>query len=232
MKSAIVTGASSGIGLACVKKLVELNYQVYGIARDFSKTDLQHENFIPIPCDLSDKHALLQLEQKISKENLSVLVHSAGIGFFAPHEEIKVEHIEKMIAVNLTAPLLLSKLFLRALKKNSGYILNINSISGLKPSFFGCVYGATKAGLMHFGTSLFEEARKSGLKVININPDITKTPFFDTLHFKESEDPLSYIEPSCIADIAAYVLSLREGTVITDITVQPQKFKIEKKKNG
>ncbi len=135
-----------------------------------------------------------------------------------------------MINLNLTAPLLLSRYFLRDLKKNSGYIFNINSISGVEPAPFGAVYGATKAGLKHFSTSLFKEARKSGLKVININPDITKTPFFDNLHFKESNNPLSYIAPQDIAQIIEDILSLREGTVITDITIQPQKFQIQKKK--
>ena len=68
------------------------------------------------------------------------------------------------------------------------------------------------------------------MKVININPDITKTPFFDDLNFKYSDNPLSFIEPNDIALIIKDILSLRDGTVITDITIQPQQFQIEKKK--
>ena len=229
MNVAVVTGASSGIGLEIAKRLVALRYKVYAIARDFKKTEFNNELFLKRECDLTDKKMLLALAKELKKQDLKILVNSAGIGYFAPCEEIKVENIEKMIALNLTAAILLSREFLRVLKKNRGFIFNINSISGLKPSPFGSVYGATKAALRHFGNSLFEEGRKSGLKVISINPDITKTPFFDNLHFKESDDPLSYIEPSCIANIVEDILNAREGTVITDITIQPQKFKIEKK---
>jgi short-subunit dehydrogenase len=223
-KTALITGASSGIGEACAIKLLSLGYRVYAIARDFSKSTIKNSNFIPMEMDLTKVRTFRKIE------NLHILIHSAGVGYFSPHEELSIEQIEEMIALNLTAPLLLSRFYLRSLKQNRGYIFNIGSISGIEPALFGAAYGASKAGLSHFGTSLFKEARKSGLKVVNIHPDITKTPFFDELHFQESEDPLSYILPEDIADIVEDVLNKREGTIITDITIQPQKFQIKKKK--
>jgi len=223
-KTALITGASSGIGLACVKALLDLDYHVYGMARDFSKSTLYHDNFTPIMIDLSKEKNYPDIP------HLTVLIHSAGIGHFAPHEELSIQEIEAMISLNLTAPLLLTRHYLRVLKKERGFIFNINSISGIEPALFGAAYGASKAGLSHFGTSLFKEARKSGLKVVNINPDITKTAFFDNLHFQESADALAYIEPEDIAQVIVDVLGQREGTVITDITIQPQKFQIKKKK--
>ena len=224
-KTALITGASSGIGEACAIKLLSLGYQVYGLAQDFSKSQISDSNFVPIMIDLNTQSDYPDLPA------LDILIHSAGVGYFSPHESLSNKQIETMIRINLTTPLLLNKHYLRKLKERHGYIFNINSISGIEPALFGAVYGATKAGLAHFGTSLFKEARKSGLKVININPDITKTPFFDNLHFKESDDPLAYIEPSDIAQVIADVLEKREGTVITDITIQPQKFQIQKKKS-
>ncbi len=221
---ALVTGASSGIGQACVKKLLDLDYHVYGMARDFKKCKITHPHFTPIMIDLEKERTYPKIEK------LSLLIHAAGIGHFAPHEELSIAQIEQMIQLNLTAPLLLSRHYLRSLKKEEGMIVNIASISGQEPALFGATYGASKAGLIHFGTSLFKEARKSGLRVVNISPDITKTAFFDDLHFQESEDPLSYIEPEDIAQTLQELLSMRKGTVITDITIQPQKFKIQKKK--
>ena len=223
-KIALITGASSGIGKACVKKLLSLDYEVYGMAREFERCEIKDAHFKPIMIDLTKEKAYPKID------NLSILIHSAGIGHFAPHEELSTKQIEEMIALNLTAPLLLTRHYLRALKKSEGFIFNINSISGIEPALFGAAYGATKAGLSHFGTSLFKEARKSGLKVININPDITKTPFFDNLHFQESEDALAYIEPEDIAETIEDVINKRKGTVITDITIQPQKFQIKRKK--
>jgi short-subunit dehydrogenase len=223
-KTALITGASSGIGLACVKALLARDYKVYGMARDFTKAAIYHDNFIPIIIDLSQEKNYPPIP------NLALLIHAAGVGHFGPHESLSIKQIEEMITLNLTAPLLLSRHYLRELKKEEGFIFNINSISGIEPALFGASYGATKAGLSHFGTSLFKEARKSGLKVININPDITKTAFFDNLHFQESDDALAYIEPNDIAEIICDVLKQRAGTVITDITIQPQKFQIKKKK--
>ena len=222
--TALVTGASSGIGLACVKKLLDLDYHVYGMARDFSKAALHHDNFTAIQIDLSQDKSYPDIP------DLSLMIHCAGVGHFAPHEELSTKQIEEMINLNLTAPLLLTRHYLRTLKKQAGTIFNINSISGIEPALYGAAYGASKAGLSHFGTSLFKEARKSGLKVININPDITKTAFFDNLHFQESDDALAYIEPEDIAKVIEDVLNQRPGTVITDITIQPQKFQIKKKK--
>ncbi len=223
-KVALITGASSGIGEACAKRLLSLGYKVHGIARDFTKLSWQDPNFLAHSIDLINQQNYPKLP------NISVLIHAAGIGHFGPHENLSISMIEEIIQLNLTAPLLLSRYYLPSLKKNRGYIFNIGSISGKEPALFGAAYGASKAGLHHFGTSLFKEARKSGLKVINITPDITKTPFFDDLHFRYSDDTLAYIEADDIALVVEDVLAMREGTVLSDITIQPQKFQIKKKK--
>ena len=206
-----------------------MNYQVYAVARDFSKCDMIDEHYIPMVCDLTDRSALLQLGQKLKKEDISVLVNCAGVGSFAPHEELGVEQITRMIDTNLTAPLLLTGQLLRSLKLNRGYLININSICALKPSVHGAAYGATKAGLRHFSASVFEEARKSGIKVVNINPDMTATPFFDDLSFGCSDDPAGYLEPTCVADAVEYCMSARDGSVVSEITLQPQRVIIDKK---
>ena len=230
MKKVLVSGASSGIGKEISKKLLLLGYEVLGISRDFTKCDIKDEHFHPLICNLKDKKALHRFLQDHKKEDISILVNCAGFGKFAPHEELSIKDIEDMIQVNLTTPLLITKTFLRTLKKNKGHIFNICSISGIKQAPFGAVYGATKAGLRHFGSSLFAEARKSGTKVVNINPDITNTPFFDDLHFGITSDPLSFIDPICIANTIEDVINKKEGTVITDITIEPQLFKIDKKR--
>jgi short-subunit dehydrogenase len=229
VKNAIVTGASSGIGLACAWKLLDMGYKVIGISRDFGKCDCDHHNFVHITCDLTKREEILALSHKIDKEKSFILINAAGVGHFAPHEELRIDQIEEIVTLNLTAPLILTKLFLRPLKENGGYIFNISSISAQQPAIFGAAYGASKAGLQHFGISLFKEARKSGLKVINIAPDITNTSFFDELSFKPTDDPQSFIEPEDIADIVAHTITMRPSTVITNITLEPQKFKLDKK---
>jgi short-subunit dehydrogenase len=231
MKTAIVTGASSGIGLETAKKLVSLNYRVYGLARNFTKTKWLHDHFVKVTCDISDlKQLKLSVAEIIDKErSIDLLMNNAGIGYFAPHEEIKPEHIEEMVRTNLLAPMIVTRLVLRELKKSQGYIVNISSITAIKNSVFGCAYAATKAGIRHFGNSLFDEVRKSGVKVVTINPDIVQTGFYDHLNFKEHEDPESYITAQCVADAVEMILKQREGTVLSEITIRPQKHLIEKK---
>lgn len=220
---ALVTGASSGIGEAIAQKLLDEGYIVYGMARDFSKSSLSEPGFHPLPCDLTHTKTYPQIP------DLKLLVHAAGIGHFGPHESLSSAEIEEMIALNLTAPLLLTRHYLKALKESSGTLVFISSISAIQPAIMGAVYGATKAGIRHFAKSLFKEARKSGLRVITINPDITQTPFFDKLRFAPTDDPLSYIEPKDIADTLMEALKLRSGSVITDLTIEPQLFKLDKR---
>jgi len=227
MNSALVTGASRGIGKEIAKELLRIGFRVYGIGRDFSNTDIDDENFIALKIDLLDK----DLYEKLPKiESMKVLVNSAGVGHFAPHEELSFKEISEIIDLNLKAPLLVTKFYLRELKQNSGYIFSINSVSGLEAAIGGAAYGASKAGLRHFGLSLFKEARKSGLRVVNINPNVTKTDFFDKLHFKYDSDPLCYIVPSDISKVIKDILELRDGIAVTDITIETQIFRLEKKR--
>jgi short-subunit dehydrogenase len=163
----------------------------------------------------------------MKKKRVDILVHSAGVGYFGLHENISFDEIEKMIDTNLKAPLYISKLFIHHLKKTKGYIFNINSISAIKSATYGAVYGATKAGLKHFGNSLFNEYRKSGIKVVNIEPDITKTPWFEDKNFTYYDSSDNVIEPKEIAKIVLDIISLK--SVVTDIVIQPQKFRIVKK---
>lgn len=234
MKTAVVTGASSGIGLSITKKLLQFGYKVYGIARDFSKTEIEDSNFIKINCDITKTSELEMKIKEIRKqeEEIKILVNNAGVGYFGPHEEISIKNIHKMIATNLEAPMILSQLLLRELKKNKGFIINISSITAKKSSPIGCAYSATKAGLSHFSESLFDEARKSGLKVITIHPDMAKTNFYSEANFREGDSEESYITPECVADTVEMVISQRSETVITDIVIRPQKHMITKKRTS
>lgn len=229
MKTAIVTGATSGIGLAISKKLLEMGYFVYGIGRNFEKVDIKNENFEEIICNLEDYKEVekIKIEKKI--KDIDLLINCAGAGYFGLHEEIKVKDIHRMIALNLEAPLVLTQMYLRDIKRNKGIVINISSITARKSSTYGCAYSATKAGLAQFSKSLFDEVRKTGAKVVTIYPDITKTSFYDNLFFREGDEEESYILPECVADCVENILTLREGTVITEIVLQPQKHIIKRK---
>ena len=80
-----------------------------------------------------------------------------------------------------------------------------------------------------FSRSLFDEARKYGVRVVTISPDMTRTNLYRNADFQEGEEEESYLMPGEVADAGAYVLGQREGLVVTDITLQPQIHRIRRK---
>jgi len=218
MKIALVTGSSSGIGQAISQQLTANDYKVYGISRNSGE----------IICDLQDTKALhVKINELLKTTDIDLLVNCAGLGVFAPHEEISLEKIDELINVNLKAPIVLTNLCLRSLKKTKGHIVNISSVEATKHSKFSALYTATKSGLRDFSLSLFEELRRSGVRVTSINPDMTKTAFFDKLNFEPSSKEDTHIKAE---DIAKTLMQIVESDfVVTDITMRPQKLEIVKK---
>jgi short-subunit dehydrogenase len=229
MKKAVVSGASSGIGKAITKRLLKLGYGVIGISRNIKDDEFDSDNFEAIRVDLSDEKQTLELSWRLKKENIAILVNNAGIGRFAPHEELSQNDIIKMSFLNLTAPMLLSNALLRSLKKNGGYIFNITSIEATRASRFAGVYSATKAGLKTFGECLFEECRKSDLSITNIQPDMTQTNFYENLRFDVSNNEDEKLFADDIANTIEYILHLRKGAVVSECTIRGLKFGITKK---
>ncbi|AFL69457.1 SDR family oxidoreductase [Sulfurospirillum barnesii] len=218
MKTVLMTGGSSGIGKAIKNILTCKEYQVFNIGR----------NEAEIVCDLRDEKSLENaVKAWLKTHEVDVLINCAGIGLFDPHETISPSKIKNLIDINLTAPIMLSSLCLRSLQKTQGHIINITSIEATRHAKYSALYTATKSGLRDFGHCLFEEVRKSGVKVTSINPDMTQTPFFDALHFKPSEDESTHLLPETIAKSVWDVLHV--NGVITDLSIRPQKVGIAKK---
>lgn len=230
-EAAIVTGASSGIGCAISKKLCELGYEVFGLGRDFSKVQITEKSFYPIVCDLLETDELCACVKKITSQyQLHVLVNNAGVGYYGLHEELNPKKIKELVRTNLEVPMILTQQLLRHLKKNTGYVINISSVTANESNPHGCAYGATKAGLASFSHSLFDEVRKYGVKVMTIFPDMTKTNLYRNADFQEGDEIESYLLPEEVAEAVAFMLSQREGMLISDISLKPQIHRIKRKK--
>lgn len=211
MKKALVTGYSSGIGKAICQTLKSNGYEILTL-----KTRLENAKALE-----------KEVEELLKTNEIDVLINCAGVGIFQPHEEISVAKIKELIDVNLTAPLILSSLCLRSLKKTKGHIINIASVEATKHSKFSALYTASKSGLRDFSLCLFEELRKADVKITSINPDLTQTNFFDKLQFEPSQKENTHL---LAQDIAKTVLDiLNFNGVITDITIRPQRLEITKK---
>ena len=230
-EAAIVTGASSGIGYAVSKKLGMLGYNVFGFGRDFGNTEWKAEdNVYPIVCDLLDTNKVCDCVKKITAQHqVHILVNNAGVGYYGLHEELSPDKIKKLVRTNLEAPMILTQQLLRHLKSNAGYVINISSVTAGKSNPHGCAYGATKAGLTSFSHSLFDEARKYGVKVVTIFPDMTQTNLYRNADFKEGDESYSYLLPEDVAGAVEWILSQRDGVIVTDIALSPQIHRIKRK---
>jgi len=222
MNTAVVTGVSSGIGKEIAKALLDEGYFVYGLSRtpmEFKK-DYEH-----ILIDLTNAKAI----ENLPKLKCNLLINAAGIGYFQPLETMSFAQIEKLIDLNLKAPILLSNKLLRSLRENKGIIINLSSIEATKSSRFSSVYSATKSGLTAFSNALFEEVRKQNVKCTTIHLGMTKTNFFNKLNFECSDDKLCSLEAHSIAKFIIDIIKLPKQMVANEITLQPQRVGIKKK---
>lgn len=232
-KTAIVTGASSGIGLAICEVLLQMDYVVYGIGRDFKAADRVTESgdFHIVELDLLDTAKLETEIRAISKgKDIHLLINCAGVGFYGLHEEIASSHLSAMVRTNLEVPIVLTNLLLRKLKETQGTIINIASVTAIESNPHGAAYGATKAGLLSFSRSLFDEARKYGVKVTTILPDMTDTNLYRNADFEASKEVSARLLPQDVSDAVKYILTADPHMVITEFTLRPQLHRIEKKR--
>lgn len=230
---AIVTGASSGIGREIAGTLCRLGYEVYGIGRSFREEEqkaYEEGRFFPIVCDVLDTPGLIAVVKEIARgHKVKVLVNNAGVGYYGLHEELDTAKIQQMVRTNLEVPMVLTQMLMRDLKKNAGTIMNVSSVTADRSNPHGCAYGATKAGLASFSGSLFDEARKYGVKVVTIRPDMTRTSLYRNADFEADEAPDASLSPQDVAGAVEYALLQREGMVVSEITLQPQLHRIRRK---
>lgn len=208
---ALVTGYSSGIGKSICEALEKENYEIIKLQTRLEDT----------------KNLEIEVKKILKNKDINILVNCAGLGIFKPHEEISVLKIKELIDVNLTAPIILSSLCLRSLKKTKGHIINISSVEATKHSKFSALYTASKSGLRDFSLSLFEELRRADVRVTSINPDMTKTSFFDDFNFEPGDSTNAHLQSSSIAAQVMDIINFKG--VITDITLRPQRLEIKKK---
>ncbi|MBR2549097.1 MAG: SDR family oxidoreductase [Clostridiales bacterium] len=228
LKNAIVTGASSGIGLAIARMLSEEGYKVYGIGRVFPENSDFFEKRMSL--DLRDTDILLEKVSEI--KNVDLLVNAAGSAYYGLAEFNTPDQIKEMCRVDLEAPMILISALLPRLKDSKGMVINIASVTSTRINTHGAAYGALKAGLRSYGRSVYEEVRKTGVRVVTVCPDLTAgTKLYRNADFKPSEEDGCFLTPEDTAECVRDIINMREGAVVTEVEVRPQFNRIEKKKN-
>lgn len=180
MRNVIVTGGSRGLGLAIGRVLCEAGFRVIAIARNktYQFSSVEHENFIFHSHDLSEIDQLRSLVDQIRREYGSIygLVNNAGIGTSGLIATMSETDIQRLIALNVTSPIVLAKYAVRSMMAHrEGRIVNVSSIVASNGYAGLSVYSATKASLIGFTHSLAREVGSLNITVNAVAPGFIAT---------------------------------------------------------
>ena len=178
---ALITGASSGIGKATAKRLLQEGFPVYAAARRVEQMqDLERMGATLLKMDVTDEEDIAAGVGRINDEQdgVDILVNNAGFGLYGPVEETPLDAARYQFEVNLFGTARLTQLVLpRMREKGAGKIVNISSIGGKVYSPLGAWYYATKHALEGWSDCLRWELKRFGIDVIIIQPGLIRTEF-------------------------------------------------------
>ena len=169
-KTAVLTGASYGLGSSISKKLIELGYKVYGISR--TKPDISNPNFIWIKADLLNDVELRSISGQVLEKHIDLLINNAGICYFKKTLDYTDDDFEKMFSLNFKVPVKIVQLFFDKLM--GGLLLNVSSLSDRYPEPDFGLYGSSKTALNLFFETM--AAENDQVKIINLLPSYVDTP--------------------------------------------------------
>jgi short-subunit dehydrogenase len=222
--TALVTGASSGIGAIYADRLARRGHDLIIVARSRDRLNILAKRIGDqtgravevVVADLNDKADLRRVE-RILRENTSIttLVNNAGIGAAAPLLVSDVDKMEEMIALNVTA---LTRITYAAapafVERGGGNIINISSIVGVAPEVLNGVYGGTKAFVLALSLSLQKELAEHKVRVQAVLPGATATDFWDLAGVPVSNLPSEIVMPAEVM-VDAALAGFDQGELIT-----------------
>jgi len=177
-KTAIVTGASTGIGRASAEALAGAGYRVFGTSRRPTGDDPRGVTMLA--CDVTDEQSVQTLVADILARTgqIDLLVNNAGMGLLGAAEESSIAQVQSLFDVNVFGVMRVTNAVLPSMRqRRRGRIINISSILGLIPTPYGAHYGATKYALEGYSESLDHELRAFNIRVALIEPGYTRSVF-------------------------------------------------------
>jgi short-subunit dehydrogenase len=187
--TALITGASTGIGAIYADRLARRGYDLVLVARDQARLEalaarLRAETgrrVDVLPADLAVPGKLAQVQERIDNDpSLTLLVNNAGISLNGSLLENTPAQLERLIAVNITAPTLLASAAGRAfVRRRNGTIINIASVLALAPEVLDGVYSGSKAFILNLSLNLAEKVRGTGVHVQAVLPGATRTEIWE-----------------------------------------------------
>jgi NADP-dependent 3-hydroxy acid dehydrogenase YdfG len=232
-KTALVTGASSGIGRAIAEALGAAGMDLHLVARDAARLGEVAEAIgrahpgvtTPIhTAELTDDDAVHLLATRVAEAapQLDVLVHAAGVARLGRTRDARLADLDHTWAVNVRAVYALTQALLPAVCAARGQVVLVNSGAGLNARAGWGTYAMSKFALRAFGDALREELKPDGVRVIALYPGRTASPMQADVHAQEGKvyEPARFIQPEHLATLLVTALSMPPGTQVHELNVR------------
>jgi NAD(P)-dependent dehydrogenase (short-subunit alcohol dehydrogenase family) len=220
MPSALVTGGSSGIGLAIARMLRDEGYTVTLASRTAEKVETAAAELgaVAITADVSKAEDCARVvEEHVAREGgIDVLVNSAGIGIAARVEDAQLKHIDRQLGINLRGLVLVTQAAIPHLRESKGWIVNLASIAGTQPVPILPIYAATKAAVISLTHTLNADLDGDGVRAIAICPGFVDTPMASFTGMSGDE----MIQPEDCAEVVRMCLRLSPRARVPQVVIE------------
>ena len=217
MKTAIITGTSSGLGRSLAECFLNNGFRVMGLSRSRFIDQIHHINYSHHNCDITNLQSVINFSVAISQP-IDLLIHNAASFSLQKFENESAYNINKMIDTNLKAPMILTSQLLPSMKQGSK-IFFINSVAGLEEIENQSIYCATKYGLTAFAGVLGKELKDKGIKVTSFHPGGINTPLWDNLGFHADTSKL--LDPNDVAQLVYDTYNAPSNMVLKTVQFFP-----------
>jgi NAD(P)-dependent dehydrogenase (short-subunit alcohol dehydrogenase family) len=219
-RAALVTGGSSGIGLAIARMLHEEGYALTLVSRRAEKVEAAAEELgaAAFAADVgnAEECARLVAEHRERHGRLDVLVNSAGVGIAGVVEDLAPKHFDLQVGVNLRGLFLVTQAAIPLLRESHGWIVNLASLAGTLPTPGLATYGATKAAVISLTRSLNEELDGDGVRAVAICPGFVDTPMAEWSGLEAGE----MIRPEDCAEVVRMCLRLSPRARVPQVVIE------------
>jgi NAD(P)-dependent dehydrogenase (short-subunit alcohol dehydrogenase family) len=220
MRSALITGGSSGIGLAIGRMLREEGFELTLASRTKEKIEAAASEIgaHAVAADVGQEEDCIRVvaEHKDRFGGLDLLVNSAGIGIGGTVESLQTKHIDLQLGINLRGLLLVTREAIPLLKDSKGWVINLASIAGTTPTPGLTVYGATKAAVIALTRSMNAELEDDGIRAIALCPGFVDTPMAQWSGLAGHE----MIQPEDCAEVVRLCLRLSPRARIPQVVIE------------
>jgi len=234
VQTAVVTGASSGIGAAIALRLSTEGAKLRLIGRNADALDAIAEGarknspqVLTYRADLAVDEDLIKLQADLRHDcdRIDVLVHSAGVIALGPLESASLDDFDRQFRTNVRAPYALTQALLPMLRAHQGSIVFINSSAGINTRANISQYSATKHALKAVADSFRAEVNVDGIRVLTVYPGRTASPQQAAIHRAEGKtySPKLLMQPEDVARIIIDALKVNRTAEVTDISIRPMR---------